>query len=561
MKKHFISLYVGMLFGSAAFAQNFGVDYFLTEQFDKAKEIFESNMDENPAESSYYLGEIAYAQGDTAQARAYYEKGLAANPEYALNKVGLARFILKADQKAGARALTDISKEKANKKNVEVLVAIAKVYYDGGAIALYEKAVSNAEKANKTSPLVPILRGDILKNKDDMGGAAGEYEQAINLDEKYVLSYIKAAQIYADINPNFAIERLNIVLEIDSTYPLTSRYLARAYYNIGHYSTAIDIHEKSFNINTSGIGELTDYAAALFFSQRYDEATTLIDKGLQKDSLNFVLNRLRMYSALEMQDYTTGLALAEKFFSLPLKKDKYIPRDYATYGDILSFNKLPDKASEQYAKAIEMTTEKLELYKKIGEQLNKAGYPGLGAEYYNMFLEAMDGEADTKDYYTMGTYLYRAATAIVRDATVDSISAAQKASEYLVKADTTFGIITARIPDNTLGFLYRARVNASLDPETSKGAAKPHYEALLNLIMTKENPTKTYRKELLEIYQYLSYYYYLQFDANSKDEDKMQVIAYSNKILEIDSANAIATQLIQALTAAPENGKKKSDKK
>jgi tetratricopeptide (TPR) repeat protein len=561
MKKHFISLCFGTLLGLTTSAQNFGVDYFLTEQYDKAKEIFESKLGENPAESNYYLGEIAYALGDTAQAKAYYEKGLAANPEYALNRVGLARFLLQTDQKAGTKVLMDISKEKANKKNVDVLIAIAKVFYDNGALIQYEKMLSNAEKADKTSPLAPILRGDILKNKDDMGGAAGEYEQAINLNEKNVISYIKAAQIYADINPNFAIERLNIVLEIDSTYPLTSRYLARAYYNIGHYPTAIGIHEKSFNINTSGIGELTDYAAALFFSQRYNEAAALIDKGLQKDSLNFVLNRLRMYSALETQDYTTGLTLAEKFFSLPLNKNKYIPRDYTTYGDILSFNKLIDKATEQYAKAIEMTTEKLELYKKIGEQLNKAGYPGYGAEYYNMFIEATGGEADTKDYYTMGTYLYRAASAIVRDATVDSTYAAHKATEYLVKADTTFGIITARIPDNTLGFLYRARVNASLDPETSKGTAKPHYEALLTLILSKENPTKTYRKELLETYQYLSYYYYLQFDAKNNDEDKAQVIAYSNKILEIDPANSIAQQLIEALTAAPDDAKKKKSKK
>jgi predicted Zn-dependent protease len=557
MKKHFISFCVGVLLGSTAFAHNLGVDYFLTEQLDKAKEIFESKLDENPAESSYYLGEIAYITGDTAQARACYEKGLAANPEYALNKVGLAKFLLKADQKAGIKALTDISKEKANKKNVEVLIAIAKVYYEAGITAMYEKALNSAEKAAKNSPLVPMLRGDVLKSKDDMGGAAGEYEQAINLNEKYLLPYIKAAQIYADINPNFAIEKLNTVLEIDSTYPLTNRYMARAYYNIGHYATAISIHEKSFNINVSGIGELTDYAAALFFSQRYDDATTLIDKGLQKDPRNFVLNRLRMYSALETQDYTSGLALAEKFFALPLGNNKYIPRDYITYGDILSLNKLVDKATEQYAKAIEMTSEKLELYKKIGEQLNKAGYPGLGAEYYNMFIEAMDGEADTKDYYTMGTYLYRAATAIARDTTVDSTYAAAKAIEYLTKADTTFGTITARIPDNTLGFLYRARVNASLDPETTKGLAKPHYEALLTLILSKENPTKAYRRELLETYQYLSYYYYLQFDGQGKDDDKAQVIAYSNKILELNPDNAIAKQLIDALTAAPENGKKK----
>jgi tetratricopeptide (TPR) repeat protein len=557
MKKHCISYCLSMLLGTAAFAQNFGVDYFLTEQFDKAKEIFLSKLDENPAESSYYLGEIAYSTGDTAQARAYYEKGLAANPEYPFNKIGLAKFLLNADQKAGAKALTDIAKEKANKKNVEVLVAIAKVYYNAGLTALYEKALGVAEKASKSSPLAPMLRGDVLKDKEDLGGAAGEYEQAINLNASYLVPYIKAAQIYADINPSFAIEKLTTVLEIDSTYPLTDRYLARAFYNVGHYARAIAIYEKSFNINVSSIGELTDYAAALFFSQRYDEAAALIDNGLQKDSRSFVLNRLRMYSALETQDYASGLTIAEQFFALPLEKNKYIPRDFSTYGDILSFNQLVDKAVEQYAKAIEASSEKLELYKKIGDLLNKAGYPGIGADYYNMYIEAMDGEADTKDYYTMGTYLYKAATAIVRDTTVDSLHAAGKASEYLVKADTTFGIITARIPDNTLGFLYRSRVNASLDPETSKGLAKPHYEALLALILLKENPAQTYRRELLEIYQYLSYYYYLQFDADGKDEDKAQVIAYSNKILELNPNNAIAKQLIEALTAAPDEGKKK----
>jgi predicted Zn-dependent protease len=422
---------------------------------------------------------------------------------------------------------------------------------------MYEKALNTAEKAGKNSPLVPMQRGDVLKDKEDVGGAAGEYEQAINLNASYLVPYIKAAQIYADINPSFAIEKLTTVLEIDSTYPLTNRYLARAYYNVGHYARAISIHENSFNVNVSGIGELTDYAAALFFSQRYDEATALINQGLLKDPRNFVLNRLRMYSALETQDYVNGLAIADKFFSLPIENNKYIPRDYTTYGDILAFNKSLDKALEQYAKGIETSSEKLEQYKKIGEQLNKAGYPGNGAEYYNMYIEAMEGQADTKDYYTMGTYLYRAATTIVRDTTVDSLYAAGKMTEYLIKADTTFGVITERMPDNTLGFLYRARVNASLDPETAKGLAKPHYEALLALILVKEEPAKAYRRELLEIYQYLSYYYYLQFDANGKDADKAQVIAYSNKILEINPNNAIAKQLIEALTVAAEEGKKK----
>ncbi|MDR0414042.1 MAG: tetratricopeptide repeat protein [Prevotellaceae bacterium] len=552
MKKHFISMCLGVTLGSAAVAQNLGVDYFLTEQFDKAKEIFESKLGENPAESNYYLGEIAYASGDTALARSCYEKGLAADPEYPLNKVGLAKFLLKADQKTGIKTLTDISKEKASKKNVAVQVAIAKIYYENGMTAMYEKALSAAEKANKKSPLVPMLRGDILKLADDVGGAAGEYEQAINLDESYLVPYIKAAQIYADINPSFAIEKLTTVLEIDSSYPLTNRYMARALYNVGHYARAIDIHEKSFNINVSSIGELTDYAAALFFSQRYDEAAALIDKGLTKDSRDFVLNRLRMYSALEQQDYVNGLPIAEKFFALPLEKNKYIPRDYTTYGDILSFNRQIDAAVQQYGKAIELATDKLDMYKKIGEQLNKAGYPGVGADYYNLYIEAMGGEADTKDYYTMGTYLYKAATTIVRDTTVDSLYAANKANEYLVKADTTFGVITERMPDNTLGFLYRARVNASLDPETSTGLAKPHYEALLALIVSKENYNQAYRKELLEIYQYLSYYYYLQFDANGNDEDKSQVITYSDKILELNPNNAIAQQLKEALSATPE---------
>lgn len=543
MKVCLLSIIICLSPITAVFAQyDIGVDYFMVGELDRAKEIFEKQKDINPAQSYYYLGEIAYAQGNFPLAKSWYEKGLAAEPTYVYNKIGMAKLALKDNPAEGVATLTSIAREKENRKDARLLVAIAKVYYDNGMFDEAEKMISAAEKADKNSPLISLFRGDAYKDAKDVGKAAAQYEQAILNDKQSAVAYIKIAQLYLKVNSAYAIEKLNALRMQHPDYLLTDKYMAKAYYHIGQYKNAIAAYETFFD-KGHGIDDLTDYAASLFFTERFVEAAELINKGLRIDPDNFVLNRLAMYSALENKTTAEGLTVAHKFFSLPLKENEYIVRDYTTYGDLLLRNGNPEEAIVQYDKAIKISDNLSAVYKHVSDNL-KSSYPSMAADYLEKYIETMGEQADAMDYYNLGQNLYRAATMAMKD-TVD-MEAPARLAVYLDRGDAAFAVVSERTPQSHLGPLFRARINALRDPETIHGLAKPYYEQALVVITSKEEPEK-YRRELLEIYRYLSYFHYLQFEANKNPQDREQAIVYCNKTLELDPSNSVANQLLEAL--------------
>ena len=108
---------------------------------------------------------------------------------------------------------------------------------------------------------------------------------------------------------------------------------------------------------------------------------------------------------------------------------------------------------------------------------------------------------------------------------------------YLKKADEIFAEISQRVPDNYLGYFWRARTNAMADPESTEGLAKPYYESALALLEKKTDASKSL---IIECESYLGYYHFLK-----KDYDQSKV--YWNKILQLDPENVTAKQALQGL--------------
>ena len=106
-----------------------------------------------------------------------------------------------------------------------------------------------------------------------------------------------------------------------------------------------------------------------------------------------------------------------------------------------------------------------------------------------------------------------------------------------VDADTSFAMLVLAKPDLAVGYQWRATVNASMDPTSEKGLAKPFYEKLLTLI---ESDTAKYKKEIVEAYSYLGYYYYLQNDIPTAK-------SYFQKVLVLDPENPQAKEAVKKL--------------
>ena len=93
------------------------------------------------------------------------------------------------------------------------------------------------------------------------------------------------------------------------------------------------------------------------------------------------------------------------------------------------------------------------------------------------------------------------------------------------------------MPDNYLGYFWRARANSLLDPETTVGLAKPYYESALAILEDKPDAGKSL---LVECNSYLGYYYFVK---NEFTESKV----YWNKILEIDPSNDTARKALEGI--------------
>lgn len=168
--KILLSLFLGAALFAGAEGYKDGIEYFKADQFDNAKDILQRNLN-NPgtdkAISYYYLGAIDLKKGDKAAAKTSFDNGVAANPECAYNYVGLGEI----DLLNGNTSAAESNFKKAtglDKKNYEILVLVARAYYDADPVKYtkeIEKYLAKARKDSKLKePSIYILEGEDRKS-------------------------------------------------------------------------------------------------------------------------------------------------------------------------------------------------------------------------------------------------------------------------------------------------------------------------------------------------------------------------------------------------------------
>ena len=80
-------------------------------------------------------------------------------------------------------------------------------------------------------------------------------------------------------------------------------------------------------------------------------------------------------------------------------------------------------------------------------------------------------------------------------------------------------------------------MKSNFDPESEQGLAQPFYEKFINLSSTD---TSKFKKELIEAYSYLGYYFFIKNDKASSLENWLKVYA-------LDPENAQAKRAIDEL--------------
>jgi tetratricopeptide (TPR) repeat protein len=516
-----------------------GIVYLNSEMYTTSKKYFSLLLDDATLkpEASYYLGETYRLMGNPDSAAIYFEMGLQQEKPNALCMVGKAGMLMSTNPPQAAELIKKAGSAKEYKKNPALNVAIAKVY---AANKQYDKAFESlnaAKEADKNYVSIYLTEGDIFFAQNKSGDAASKYESAISFDVKCKTAYFKLARIYylGKMYPQ-SLEYIEKLKTVDEHFPPCLKLEGDIYYEQGKYAKAIEAYSEYLHTDEAVLADHSRYAYALYFNKEYLKSIEELNQIMPLDPNNAVFKRLMAYNLYETGEFKAGLDQMKEFFS-STKSSDIIVSDYKYFARLLQKNNQDSLSIVNYRKAMESSQAPLEFNKEISQSFEKMRNFGGAASYLEKHFKTNNNIVPA-DLLMWGRDCYFAAGAIDSAAIAQNPAKADERKALYLKADSIFADFTIRYPEHYLGYFWRARVNAILDPDTETGLAKPYYEKVAEILEKTNNAER--KKEMIEAYQYLGYYYYLK-------EDKTNSLVYFNKIIAIDPNNNVALEAIKGI--------------
>ena len=414
--------------------------------------------------------------------------------------VDKVKSLIKTNPEQASETAGELLKGK-NKKNVSLVVSVARAYLDAGKPAEAENYLKAAKKADSKDASVSVLEGDIALAGKDVGRACQLYEQAIYFNPDCKEAYLKYARAYKLASPSQAIDKLQQLKSLAPDYLEADKELAGVYYATNRFGKAAETYAKFIDTPVATEDDILKYAFALFLNHDFEKSLEVVRKGLQKNGRHAAFNRLAMYNYTDLKRYDEAEQAANAFFNASDNAD-YSYLDYRYYGALLSALKKYDQAVAEYGKALEKDSDQVDIWREIADAYELKNDYAQAITAYQKYYDALSQDKKTAEslfqlgrlYYGQGT---SSDTLSVRPA--DRVTALQA-------ADSVFALVARQAPDSYLGDMWRARTNSAIDPETTEGLAKPYYEKVAEMLLAKNEPR--YNSALIECYSYLGYYYF-----------------------------------------------------
>ncbi|MCH5236178.1 MAG: tetratricopeptide repeat protein [Muribaculaceae bacterium] len=544
-------LSVAILAGSAfsAFAQTHqeGVEYYRADQFANAKELLQRNFN-NPGTdksiSDYYLGLIALQEKNTSEAAKYFNDGTTANPEYPFNYVGLGQIQLMNGDKKGAEELFKTAKSKT-KKNAALDIAIARAYYEVDPVAYAKEIDKNVLQAQKDSPKqgpaytdtdIYLFEGDRKKDNKDFGGAGNSYEMATTYNPNATEAYVKYANLFTQVNPQYAINMLNNLLSVNPQSALGQRELANAYYNAQKYKEAAAQYEKYVK-NPNHFKQDEDRLAFLLFvdgdyQQGYDFATGLLAQNPQ----NFTAQRFQFMNAAQipsMQDQLVPMAEALVVAHNANPANVFAPIDYNLISEELSNAGKAKEAEVLLQEAIANDPTNRDYYKQLAMVFVKDNNLPGAADAFQGYIDNTENPT-YNDWIQQATYAFYAGVQNQKDNPDAANKYYDMAQASTEKAQAISSDFTK--PKKIQGDIAKQRVSE----DQVASAAVPYFTEGLAIFEGKANPSKNDINDAKEMYNYMGNYYLDQKDIPT-------AVIYFNKYLELDPDNEAYRNFVEGL--------------
>jgi tetratricopeptide (TPR) repeat protein len=536
------------------------------DQFHNAAAFFKDITKQAPTNSDawYYLGLTYCDLGNADSASIAFNAGVTADPKNPANFSGQAMVMHLKNNDVQAKAMFVTASKMRQKKYPNGLITILRGY----ALCKYpvnefiDGVYKDAQAADLKNPNIYLRWGDIEYNAKDYGAASLAYTRAATYDDKNVLAHYLLGQMYnAARNNTAALVELDAALAIDPMFVPAIKVKGDAYYDSEKYDQAAIWYDKYIQLTEETIPSLTRYANVLFLAKKYDKTHDVIAKVLKLEPNNPYMLRLMGWVSYETNNDADGISALARYFQIKGDTAKMIlPLDYDYYAKLLQRTGKDSLAVIYFQKSMAADSSNLarrkllletisDLYYKQNKKVEAASY----LERTRQFKTGIDGVLENK----IGNLYKEAALELIPPVTdtlqrkAFLLNPSPAFLDLLVKADSSFSKVCQSNPTIFLGFVARARIANLLDPDGTKGLAKPYYEKTIELAMANNPEAKG---TIIEGLQYLVSQAYYAYVAAGKDKEKSaqakaQLIEILNKIIAVDPGNAYATANLKLLTA------------
>ena len=410
---------------------------------------------------------------------------------------------------------------------------------DDGSI---EKIVFQARELDAKSGLPYLVEGDILAAQGKVGEACAKYETAAYFSPDCVGAYLKQARLYMSANRSLSLEKLDKAREKSPEFCGIYCILGELYEMTGDSKAAADNYSKFIQSGYYDQNNLLRYAGILYFDKQYDKMLPILQSVLREKPEDLVAKRLYAYCLSKRENGEKCLE-AIKHFIESTPEESQICQDYLCYAEQLTLKKEYNEAITYYKKALNADGKRQELLKDIADLFVKNRELDSAVVYYQQYFDFVE-EPAAEDLLKLGKCYYNLACQ-------DSVPELQK--EELIKADTLFKELSIQVPNSYVSYFWRARVNSMLDPETTKGLAKPYYEKVIEIGSVQP---ERYKRELIESYKYLGYYHYVIADAittknngnpDPAKEEYGEAKSFFSKVLTLDAKDEVALKALESI--------------
>lgn len=518
-----------------------GVEYFNADQIENARTLLNRNLNNagtDKAVTYYYLGRIATLDGNQNEAAKYFELGAQANPDYPYNYIGLGQIeLLNGNKQLAEKNFKDA--ESRGKKDPGVQVEIARAYYLQNPVEnaqLIEKRLQKARKINPESIEVYMFEGDCLTDEKNWGPAGSKYEMAVNTDPNATGAYVKYANLFKKVNPQYSINMLNKLLAANPESALGQRELANAYYDTNDYARAAQEYGKYVK-NPNHFKEDEDrYAFLLFYDQKYQQGYDYASSLLSVNPNNFTARRFQFMNAAQIPALADKLLpMAEQLMAAHKANpsaNRFAPIDYILVSEEFKNAKRIPEAIEVIDEAIKENPGNASFNKTLSAIYLESEDYDKAADAYTGYIEKTQNPGYA-DILTHALYAYFGGAKL-------SQSNPEEANKYFELAKTQATKASEMAPEQYRPYKVLGDIAiAQSTKATASLAAEPMYLKAVELIEALPDKSKVTGDAKI-IYNYLG-----NCNLDKKDKEKAKV--FFNKYLELDPDNADYRKFVNSL--------------